>query len=199
MNYPFSDADWFAQDLPTTKLYRRVSVGLLTLGHLRTAEAVGVGFIAGRKASALDWGLLITIAQMDWRKARKRASRPSLLWALRRDYNTPRDLDELKACSSWFRAQNYFPARTLQSSSELESQKQASALAMNRASSAIERLALSITRINGWEVLSGYRSVWDLPMITATHLLVANSEIDGAYHVPFDMIKEALQNGKNAT
>jgi hypothetical protein len=67
MNYPFTDAEWLREALPKTTLYRRVSVGLLTLGHLRTAEAVGVRLLTSaetaekaendkEKASAELWG-----------------------------------------------------------------------------------------------------------------------------------------------
>jgi hypothetical protein len=32
-------------------------------------------------------------------------------------------------------------------------------------------------------------------MITATHLVVAHNELDGAYHIPYEMIRRAL-NGE---
>lgn len=196
MNYPFTDADWFAKDLPKTTLYRRVSVGLLTLGHLRTAEAIGVCLLTGGEVSAMDWGLLLTIAQMDWRKARKRAAKPSLFWALRRDRNTPRNEEEWMACLKWWRAQNYFPARTLVSSDEADSMAEFSQLAKNRAATPIERLAMSVTRVHGWQTLSGAASVWDIPMATATHILISNNELDGAFYVPYDLVRMA-KNGKN--
>lgn len=195
MNYPFTDADWLRDALPKTNLYRRVSVGLLTLGHLRTAEALGVGFIAGREASTLDWGLLISIAQNDWRKALKRGSNPNLWWIWRRDRNTPRTVEEVKACAKWLREQNYYPARTLVTASEQESIDTSSQLAVNRASTALERLALLVCRIAGWQSITGYDCVWDIPMITATHLVVAYNELDGAYHIPYEMIRRAT-NGE---
>lgn len=192
MNYPFTDADWLREALPKTTLYRRVKVGLLTLGHIRTAEALGVGFIAGREASALDWGLLIAIAQHDWRESLKRGSKPSIWWLWRRDRNTPRTLDELKACTRWLREQDYFPARTLVSASERESIETSAQLAVNRASTALQRLALTICRIDGWQTMTGCDCVWDVPMVTATHLIVANNELEGAHHVPYEMVRRAI-------
>jgi hypothetical protein len=196
MNYPFTDADWLRQALPKTNLYRRVSVGLLTLGHLRTAEALGVGFVAGREASVMDWGLLLSIAQFDWRKALKRCSKPNFWWIWRRDRNTPRTAEEIDACVKWLRGQNYYPTRTLVTASEQESIDAKSQFSVNRASTALERLALTVCRIAGWQSMTICDCVWDVPMLTATHLIVTNNELDGAYHVPYDMIRKALNNGE---
>lgn len=81
-----------------------------------------------------------------------------------------------------------------------EDEKQLRAQAgQNRASSTIERLALSVSRVEGWQAVSGASSIWDVPMVTATHLLVANAEMDGAHHIPFDLIQEALKNGTRTT
>lgn len=192
MNYPFANADWFSQALPRTSLYRRVRAGLLTLGHLRTAEALNLPVVTGGNALAMHWGLLISISQSDWRKARLRASKCGLLWLLRRDYNAPRNYAELKACFDWWKSQNYFPTRIKEAS------EQSTPPAINRASTTIERLALSVAQVDGWQAVSGFNSVWDIPMVTATHLLVAKAEMDGASHIPYDLIKEALSNGKIA-
>lgn len=191
MNYPFANADWFSQALPRTSLYRRVRAGLLTLGHLRTAEALNLPVLTGGSATAMHWGLLISISQMDWRKARLRASKCNLLWLLRRDYNAPRNYAELKACFEWWKSQNYFPTRIK------EANEQTAPKTFNRASTTIERLALSVANVDGWQTVTDCDSVWDIPMITATHLLVAKAEMEGASHIPYDLIKEALGDGKN--
>lgn len=189
MNYPFANADWLVESLPKTNLYRRVKAGLLTLGHLRTAEALNLPILTGGEASFRHWGLLISLSQMDWRKGLKTASKCGLLWLLRRDRNAPRNYAELKACFEWWKKQNYFPTRI-----RANGEKPAPA-SENLASSTMERLALAVARVEGWQALTGVQSVWDLPMITATHLLVASAEMDGAHHVPYDLIKEALGNG----
>ena len=195
MNYPFANADWYAKHLPQTRLYRKVSVGLLTLGHLRTAEALGVGFLCGADWDAVDWGLLISVAQSNWRKAVKRSAKPNAFWILRRDRNAPRNADELDACIKWFKKQNYFPTRTLLKSEETERLQELSQLSKNRASSDIERLAMAVCRVKGWQTLTNCDCVWDVPMVSATHVLVANAELEGAYHIPYDLIKMAVTNG----
>lgn len=186
MNYPFADADWLAEALPQTRLYRKVKAGLLSLGHLRTAEALNLPILTGGESDPRHWGLLVSIAQMDWRKSLKMASKCGLLWLLRRDYNTPRNYAELKCCYEWWKKQNYFPTRI-----RMQGEKAATP-SVNLASSTMERLALSVARVEGWQALTGFDSVWDLPMVTATHLIVAHAEMDGASHIPYDLIKEAL-------
>ena len=195
MNYPFVDAEWLREALPETTLYRRVTVGLLTLGHLRTAEAVGVRLLNNAEtADKTDFGLLVSISQTNWRKSLKTASKAGFWWRYLREYNTPRNVQELNACIAWWKAQNYFPARTLLKSEEMDAMAERSQKSANRASSIIERLAMSICQIEGWQTLSRCESVWDIPMVTATHLLVAHHELDGAYHIPYDLIRMA-KNG----
>lgn len=195
MDYPFTRADWFKEALPKTRLYRRVKAGLLTLGHLRTAEALSIGFLVGQETSSIDWGLLISLSQMDWRKGLKKASKPNFFWALRRDRNAPRDIAEYRSCVNWWKSQNYYPTRMHLKPEDKAHTEELNQLAVNRASSKIERLALSVTKIQGWQSVTGCDCIWDVPMITATHLLVAHSEIDGIYHIPYDLIRMAKKNG----
>lgn len=198
MNYPFTRADWFAKALPKTRLYRKVRTGILTLGHLRTAEALEIGFFVGLETSPLDWGILISLSQMHWKKGLKKASKPGFFWALRRDRNRPRNVEEYKACIEWWKSQNYYPSRMHIKAEEKAHIEELNQLAVNRASSSVERLALSVTKIQGWQSLTGYDCIWDVPMITATHLLVAHSELDGIYHIPYDLIRMA-KNGTSTT
>jgi hypothetical protein len=197
MNYPFTDAEWLREALPKTTLYRRVSVGLLTLGHLRTAEAVGVRLLTSAEtAEKADFGLLVSICQCDWRKSLKTASKAGFWWRYRRELNTPRNSDELKSCVRWWKSQNYFPARTLLNSEESAKMNELSQKSVNRASSIVERLAMSVCKIDGWQTLTNCNSIWDVPMVAATHLLVAKAELEGAYHIPYDLIRSA-KNGKS--
>lgn len=197
MNYPFASADWFHESLPKTRLYRRVKASFLTLGHLRTAEALNVAIITGDKAQLVDWGLLITISQYDWRVARKKASKPNFWWIYKRDKNTPRTSYELQKAINWLKSQNYHPTRMWLKAEDKAFSDSQQAFACNRASSAIERLAVLAVSVPSWQTILGVDCIWDAPMIAVTHMLVANAELNGAYHVPYNLIREALNNGKS--
>lgn len=188
MFYSSVKTDWLSPRLARTRLPRGWA-GLLTLGHLRTLEVLENRLLATSGTLApFDLGQVVAASRLPWRIFRARAQRASPLLRVSVARCQPKTNAEAAAILDWWQEQNWTPPRAHQRAEETKAAELAKAHTIDHAATPVERLAVAVCAIPGWQSLLRVRDVWDAPLIAANHLLMAASENEGAYHFSADLV-----------
>lgn len=195
MFYPAFKSIWLPERLTRTHIARGISLPLLTLGNLRNLEIIEhpTASAVSREATAEDLAALLLISGQDWRRSLRMIARPHL-FAFRSAImfrRIQRRITEVQnGVFDWWGSQNDVPER-------FKSEAEMKALSMPRmedteyGSTPALRLALLLSKRTNWREITGLKSVWDIPKITAYALLIAQGENEGQHYLSRDT-SEAL-------
>lgn len=201
MLYAWAKADLLPRKMLRKRLYRGVHAYPLTLGALRVAELLENRLVAldCPPVEPFDFGQLIALSRVNWRKFLRNPLRPGLRFILIQDSATPRNDEEMRLAGKWLLEQTDFPQAAHLSETEAKLRQKSIALSNTLASSNTMRLAVSVSAVPNALDLLRVKSVWDAPVYAVVHVLTAQSEVKGGHHVPRDLVetaKEAAQAGQ---